>query len=334
MPQAFNKVLRQSSGTSYLVDSGGTRHHIASGGVYNCLTAWRGYAVLDNLTQAQVDTFTNGPPAACTVPEVYGSIVRQGSNGASWLVDGTGVRHPIQSGGVYLCFTRWKGVAVWDGLSSQQVDTFADGPAAACSIPEAHNTLLRVSATGASYYVDGAGTKHPIQSGGVYLCFRNWKGLALYDNLAQEDVDAFATGGPAACSVPEAYNTLLRVGATGASYYVDGAGTKHPIQSGGVYLCFRHWKGLALYDNLAQEDVDAFATGGPAACSVPEAYNTVIRETTTGTAYFLDGGGIRHHIREGATYNCLIKIYPLYHDLTWDHINTFAEGSPQPARTC
>ncbi len=333
-PSFFGKILRVgATGASYFIDAGGSRHWIPNGGVYLCLTEWRSVTVADGATQAQADAFPEGAPETCTIPEAYNTVIRVGATGKSYLVDGAGVRHSIPDGGVYLCLKEWKGYPVYENLSQGAVDAFPEGNAATCTIPEAYNTVIRVGATGKSYLVDGAGVRHSIPDGGVYLCLKEWKGYPVYENLSQGAVDAFPEGNAATCTIPEAYNTVIRVGATGKSYLVDGAGVRHSIPDGGVYLCLKEWKGYPVYENLSQGAVDAFPEGNAATCTIPEAYNTVIRVGATGKSYLVDGAGVRHSIPDGGVYLCLKewKGYPVYENLSQGAVDAFPEGN---AATC
>src|SRR5439155_518645 len=110
------------------------------------------------------------------------------------------------TGGVFLCLTAWKGVGVVDNLTADQVNTFADGAAATCSVPEVANKIIRETGTGRSFLMDGGGTRHAIPTGGVFLCLRAWKGTPLLDNLTVDQVNTFADGAAATCSVPEVAN--------------------------------------------------------------------------------------------------------------------------------
>jgi hypothetical protein len=335
IPEAFNTILRVgATGKAYLVDGGGVRHSIPDGGVYLCLKEWKGYALKDNLTQAAVDAFAVGSAATCTIPEAHNTIVRVAATGKSYFVDGSGVRHWIKDGGVYNCLYYWKGVPAYENLSQGAVDAFPEGGWASCTIPEAYNTIVRVGATGQSYYVDGSGVRHWIKDGGVFNCLYYWKGVPAYWDLSQGAVDSFAEGGWASCTIPEAHNTIVRVGATGQSYYVDGSGVRHWIKDGGVFNCLYYWKGVPAYWDLLQGAVDAFPEGGWAACTIPEAHNSVIRVGATGRAYFVDGNGVRHWIQTGATYNCLVKHYRLYYDLLQGAVDAFPEGGWQPNSSC
>ena len=136
------------------------------------------------------------------------------------------------------------------------------------------------------------------------------------------------------CTIPQAFNTIVRVGATGASYFVDGGGVRHWIPNGGVFLCLREWDGLPEYESLSQGAVDAFPEGGHASCTIPQAFNTVIRVGATGVSYFVDGEGVRHWIETGATYECLVKSHSLYYSLTQGAVDAFPEGARQPNRSC
>ncbi len=200
--------------------------------------------------------------------------------------------------------------------------------------PTLFGKILRVSATGAAYFIDNGGVRHWIPNGGVYLCMTEWHGIEVVDDETQAEVEAYSAGADETCTIPQAFNTIVRVGATGASYFVDGEGVRHWIPDGGVFLCLREWDGLAEYESLSQGAVDAFPEGGRASCTIPQAFNTIVRVGATGASYFVDGEGVRHWIETGATYECLVKHYSLYYSLTQGAVDAFPEGARQPNRSC
>lgn len=334
--EAYGHVIRVgSTGTSYLVDTAGTRHWIPNGGVYLCLLYWKNSPLIDNATQQQVDAFPDGSDASCVATEAFNRILRVGPTGASYLVLNDGVAHWIPNGGTFLCLKYWQGYALLDNLTAFQVQALPTGPDATCTASQAFNTIVRNGSTGVAYLVDGSGYRHWIPSGGTFDCLYYWKHVPLYNDLEQGYIDALPDAGSnASCDPTEAFNTIVRNGTTGAAYLVDGSGIRHWIPNGGTFDCLYYWKQIPLYNDLEQGYIDALPSGGDASCVVSEAFNTVLRETTTGSAYFVDAGGTRHWIQDGATYNCLIKHYSYYHDLTWDYINAIPEGPWQPRSSC
>jgi hypothetical protein len=120
---------------------------------------------------------------------------------------------------------------------------------------------VRVGATGVAYYVGGDGVRHWIPNGGTYDCLYLWDGVSAYENLSQGQVDSFPTGGNQTCVVTQAYDTIVRVGATGKAYYVDpGDGLRHSIQDGATYNCLVK-RGKFVYYDLTQAQVDTIPLG-------------------------------------------------------------------------
>ena len=332
--QAYDKMLRVGgTGTSYYVDTSGVKHWIPNGGTYLCLRIWKGKGLYDNLTTADVDAFPTGANATCQATETYDTIVRVGATGKSYYVDGSGYKHWIPNGGTFNCLYYWKNKSLYNNLSQDAVDALpTSNTNASCVVSEAFDTIVRVGATGTSYYVDGSGYKHWIPNGGTYNCLYYWKGKAAYYDLPQVYVDAIPSSSTnASCTANEAFDHLVRVAATGASYYVDTGGTKHWIPNGGTFNCLYYWKGKWLYNNLLQGHVDTFPTGGNQSCTANEAYDTIVRVAATGASYYVDTGGTKHWIPNGGTFNCLYywKGKAAYMSLLQGHVDTFATGGNQ-----
>jgi hypothetical protein len=164
--------------------------------------------------------------------------------------------------------------------------------------------IIRNAATGASYYVDSGGVRHAIPDGGVYLCLTKWKRVRAY-NVTQATIDRFPTGDAAGCTIPQAFNKIIRVAATGKAYFVTEDGVRHSIPDGATYNCLRYWRRTPAYSRLTQAHVDAFPLGADWSCQATEAFDKIVRVATTGKAYYVSGDGVRHSIPNGGTYNCL-----------------------------
>ncbi len=335
IPQGRNTIVRvAATGASYYINDNEERQWIPNGGTYLCLREWDGLAEFENATQGMAEAFAEGSQASCTIPQAKNTIVRVAATGASYYVNSNEERQWIPNGGTYLCLREWDGLAEFENATQGMAEAFAEGSQASCTIPQAKNTIVRVAATGASYYVDENEVRHWIPNGGTYLCLREWDQLTEFENATQGMAEAFAEGNSASCTIPQAKNTIVRVAATGASYYVDENEVRHWIPNGGTYLCLREWDGLADYENATQGMAEAFAEGNNASCTIPQARNKVIRVGATGVAYYVDENDVRHWIETGATYNCLVKHHEYYYDLSQGAVDAFAEGAHQPNESC
>lgn len=261
-------------------------------------------------------------------------IVRNAASGASYFVDGGGVRHSVPDGGVYLCLTAWKRVRVYN-VSQSTIDRFPAGDVAGCTVPEAFNKIIRVRATGKAYFVTGDGVRHSIPDGATYNCLYYWRRTPAYRNLTQAHIDAFPLGADWSCQATEAFDRIVRVAATGKAYYVGGDGVRHWIPNGGTYNCLDLWKRKRVR-NVTQGRADSFPTGDDATCVVDEAYDKIVRVAATGKAYFVDArDGLRHSIQDGATFNCLVKTHPRgYFNLPQEWVDTIPLGAPWPNQSC
>jgi hypothetical protein len=124
--QAFNTIVREANGTSFYVDGSGVAHWIPNGGTFSCLYYWDGVAMYSPVTVQQADTFARGSNESCEVTQAFNTVIRQ-SNGTSYYVDDSGVAHWIQNGATYDCLVYGEGLPLYNNLSQQQIDTFAQG---------------------------------------------------------------------------------------------------------------------------------------------------------------------------------------------------------------
>ena len=310
-----------ATGTSYVIDAGATSHWIADGETYLCLTG-RGTAVASELSQAHLDTFGNGRPWAprCLSPgRVSGKIVRVASTGTSYFVDNHGSPHWIRSAAIYNCLTA-RGIPVVDGLEQQHVDSIGNGQ----PWQPPCNSIATVSATGTSFFIDGAGRPHWIADAETYHCLTG-RGKSVEGNIPQSLIDALGNGQPwqPRCLDPgRARGKILSV-KNGPSYTYDG--TLHWIPDVETYHCWRSPpRSYEVMSGLTQEHVDSLGNGQPwaAECIYPPRVRRHVVREKGGTAYFVDGNDLWHWIPDGGTYNCLVAKYPLTNNVTWGEINS------------
>ena len=162
----------------------------------------------------------------------------------------------------------------------------------------AANHVLRVSATGAAYLVDGSGAPHWIPDALTYDC--DVAAHPLWDGVTQAQVNALGNGQPWAtrCSrARDAANHILVVTATNTSYWADGSGVPHWIPTTAVYECLVN-KGVPVIRGLAQSQVNSLGNGKPwATCSsapsaaAPGAGSSA---SPTSTTYVETVGGVAH----------------------------------------
>ena len=169
-------------GSSWYVDSGGTKHPIPDGGTYRCLTAWRGKSV-QNVTQSQADAMPTGGNQGCSVSEAANRVLRQ-SNGTAWYVDGNLTRHHIVTGGAFNCLVSVRQIPVLNGLTQEQMEAFPLGGPAGCS-------ALLVGPDGrTSYYINGTDERYWVPNGNIFNClagrgvpimrYTNWNTINLF----------------------------------------------------------------------------------------------------------------------------------------------------------
>jgi hypothetical protein len=124
--KVFGDIIEGSDGTSYYVDGSGVAHWIPNGGTFSCLYYWDGVSLWSNLSVQQLDTFPVGSNESCQVTKAFNTVLRQ-SDGTAWYVDDSGDRHWIQNGATYNCLVDGEGLGLYNDVSVNQVDTFAEG---------------------------------------------------------------------------------------------------------------------------------------------------------------------------------------------------------------
>jgi O-glycosyl hydrolase len=188
-------------------------------------------------------------------------------------------------------------------------------------------TVIRVPATGASWYVDADLTKHWIRDGETYLCLMERR-VPLQDGLTQSVADSLRDGPwQPQCLAPSRFEDKILQGPDNFSYYVDG-GVRHWIPNGGTFLCLKTWKAHPVTDPLTWEQVNSIGedTNVHASCTPDEARGKVIRESQHGTTWYVDESLRKHWIRDGETYFCMAAHYPLLDGLTQEHADALEDG--------
>jgi hypothetical protein len=322
---AANHVLHLADDASWYVDSDLVRHAIPDGGTYECLVA-RGNSVIE-VSPQQVEALTAGDVATCT-PDMPNIVMRL-DDGRSWYVDADNVRHPIPNGGTFLCLTAWRGAPLVNVLP-EHAALLTEGDAAACRVDEAADHVIRES-DGTAFFVDRDLVRHHIPDGGTYECLVN-RGVPVIDDVSQQQVEAITAGGDASCTPPvqplDVPDRIIHQ-ADNRSWYVDASNVRHPIPDGGTFLCLQAWRGKAVVEVTPEQT--ATLTEGEAATCRPDAANRVIR-AADGTAYFVDGNLVRHHIQTGGAFNCLVHVrgVPVIDNVTPAHVDALAAGDPAP----
>jgi hypothetical protein len=116
--EAVDKVIRKSDGTAYYVDGNTVAHWIPNGGTYNCLVAVYGKAVINNVTNDQVNALTQGNNQGCRALLV-------GPDNTSFYVDSSDERKWVPDGGTFVCIQN-RGVPVYRYSNWNTINLFVD----------------------------------------------------------------------------------------------------------------------------------------------------------------------------------------------------------------
>ncbi len=145
------------------------------------------------------------------------------------------------------------------------------GPASPPPAPTLYrNQVLRVAATGTSYWADARGTIHWIPDALSYDYYVALDGAPV--SLTQAQVNRLGSGRPWAprqVRPVDAANHILVVSATGTAYLADSTGQVHWIPTTSVYGCLVA-RGYGVLRGIAQAQVNRLGSGRPwATCTTP-----------------------------------------------------------------
>jgi GDSL-like Lipase/Acylhydrolase family len=257
-PQRYkHTIVRRTDGTSWMVDDNGQRHWLRSGWDFDCYRD-RGYPVAEHdLAGEQAASLSEGGEAAgcLSVADAAGTIIREGSTGTSYYVDGAGVRHWLADGWTYEAL-QVRGVRVLSrDLTWDEVGSLPEGPRQPLAIAPAHiaNTLLRFD-NGVIDFVDGGGTRHWVPD---ILTAQRLQELGYgysFNSMAWETAASIPEGGWQPRALPRWLVRGHVVRATdGTAYYVTSDDLWHWIKTGDLYnwLVAHHgFAGTYAWDQL------------------------------------------------------------------------------------
>jgi hypothetical protein len=202
--------------------------------------------------------------------------------------------------------------------------------------------VIRVAATGTTYWVDYSGTRHWIPDGETYFCLVARYG-AVVDGLTQAQANGMPEGAAAArCLDPARLEgKIIRARPSLDAWLVSG-GVRRPVGWTGsgidpfvrdeTVYCLAA-QGHSLVDNLTQEQAESLPGGtiGPACLDPNRFKNKVVRNSSTSESYFVDSTGTRRWIQDGESYFCLTgRGYPVVNIGYGFLIETIPAGASYP----
>jgi hypothetical protein len=311
-----NSIVRRSDGVSWVVDSSGVRHHIPFVQDDVCWRLLRGLPVsATGLSGGQVGEL----PEADAWPCVIGPAIVRSDNGAIYFVDGTNTRRWIQDWETYTTLLRtYRDVGTWPAGDVTKIPEGAWMPKM-INPANVANTLI-CAANGNCYAVDGAGTRHWIPSYPDFVCWKfvNRWGVSR-SGLTDEQTASLPESNAWGCNM----SGWMMVTDTGATYYMDGNGTRRWVQDPESYWCYVG-RGVPVFRGIPQGEANGIAEGGwmPRCLDPNRVKNRVVR-VTDGTAYFIDSSGWWYWIPNGTVWNCITSKYSiLISNATWDQVNS------------
>jgi hypothetical protein len=329
-------ILRESNGTSWLVNKWGDIQWIPDGGTYLCLAYANPVLWSTPRDKALAWLPRGGEAASCgssspSARELWGGIAAVDADGSSWYVDLRGARHWVPDTTVFSCLAN-QGLPVYRGTTLSVINSFAKGPDAAC-VRAAVGDVVRTSAGKAYLVVEGS--LRSITNGETYECLVGNQGRKLVDNVPTYWVDdrGIASSITLSCFDPAAAKGKVVRTPAGTSYYVDLRGGRHWIPDGGVYECLIA-QGKALVDRIPQFYLDAMPQYENAACVRANPGN-VIRHAN-GDAYLINADWSRSWIPTAATYQCVLSARTLVDGVPRYYIDdlTVAANASVPTGNC
>lgn len=309
---------------AYLASGSGPGYTLASiptGWMFNCLAGASGvhrYTITQGSLALKGAAGTAPGQASC-VPAAWRNHVLVGPNGASYFVDGGGVRHWVQSTQTFYTLTQTYGAAIRLGVQVD-VNTIPEGAWQPEQLyaPTHENTIIR-RADGVSWIVDANGWRHHIPAYADDVCSRWLWGYPVSETGLSYDL---ANSLPEATAWSCSGYTYIVATNEGAAYLITGD-VRHWIQDPESFWAYAA-RGYSVVRGISMAEVQPIPEGGWMQRIVRP--NHVFR-APDGTAYFVDGGGTWHWIPNGGTWYCLVPKYPVV-QMSWADINAVKhEGS-------
>ena len=318
-PRAGDIVALGSA--AYLASGIGTGFRLSSiptGWMYNCLAGRGGvykYAISQGVLALRQTSNAVAGQAAC-VPAAWRNRVLGGPNGASYFVDGGGVRHWIQSTQTFYTLTQEHGPAI--RLSDQvDINTIPEGAwqPEQLYVPTHVNTIIRRN-DGVSWIVDANGWRHHIPTYADDVCARwVWHYRVSETGLSYNLANSLPEGA--------AWNCDNYIAATneGAAYLVTGH-VRHWIQDPESFWAYADL-GYHVVRGISMAEVRPIPEGGwmPQRLDPNRVKNHVVR-VSDGTSYFVDAVGWWHWIPNGGIWGCITaKHSVLINNASWAEVN-------------
>jgi hypothetical protein len=308
-----NTIIRRADGVSWVVGSDRVRHHIPYARDDACWRDLNGYRVVaTGLTAAQSAVIPEGGVAGCVV----GNRVVQSSDGRSYFVDTSNVRHWIPNTETFAALShRYQVVGPWPAGDVNSFIPGSDQPVLLDPNPLFNSILCRND--GVCWVVDGGGTRHWIPSTGDNVCLRVYQGYQIKRWADGSLTGTLPEGGATGCSMD---NTVIY---SNADYFMSG-NTRRWIQDAYSWDCYH--EGRAAH-GMSWADASSLPEGAAMPkCLSPNVVKGKVVTASDGTAYYVDGNGWWHWI-PGSAWNCVTAKHPFYaRGLPWAQINTARNG--------
>ena len=195
------------------------------------------------------------------------------------------------------------------------------------------NRIVRHS-DGDAHTVDGRGNRHWIPDQLTWAC-RTRQAFPVVDTARRDLVDAIPQGAWDRCPrdvlVAVAKGKVIRH-TDGDAHVVDGNAVRHWIPDTLTWGCRTRAAGSVLQTRM-RVHVTSLTEGGWASCDSAEwlrnaLANSIVRHES-GTAYQVDGAGVRHHIPDADVYACATQATPrVTTTRMWGNITKLVEGAP------
>ena len=323
-----NTIIRRNDGVSWVVING-VRHVIPFGQDDVC---WRDRVGLivskKDLTYAIANTLPEDlvNKAVCIIPGNDQGVIVTSSNGAVYFIDRTNTRHWIQNGETISALQHWgyRNLGTWP---SDDVSKIPEGGWQPKAINPDHvrNTLVCAS-WGSCFKVDGNGALHGIPSYPDFVCWRYVGGLGQsMSGLNQDELNSLGGDqGGGGCGIS---GRILSTD-TGASYFMDGQGTRRWIQDTESYWCYVN-QGHSPFGPVPQGEANGIyeSSNWMPRCLDPNRVKGHVVRISDGTSYYVDWYGWWHWIPSGGDFNCDVRNHGLLiSDATWAEVNALRTG--------